>query len=148
MFQSDLEKAVQYSLMTEVANQSFLDQSKMKALAQYIETLLNFFPHIKPELKSFLLSLLEWSLSIRYIKTSDYKLKLEELSAQYEPFKDTPLSWADGGCAGSVPEKRGDVIDLLDWSMLMKLISDWSIRWIDDTNLWLINANDADFWYW
>ena len=128
MFQSDLEKAVQYSLMTEVANQSFLDQSKMKALAQYIETLLNFFPHIKPELKSFLLSLLEWSLSIRYIKTSDYKLKLEELSAQYEPFKDTPLSWADGGCAGSVPEKRGDVIDLLDWSMLMKLISDWSIR--------------------
>ena len=112
MFQSDLEKAVQYSLMTEVANQSFLDQSKMKALAQYIETLLNFFPHIKPELKSFLLSLLEWSLSIRYIKTSDYKLKLEELSAQYEPFKDTPLSWAEGGCAGSVPEKRGEEIDL------------------------------------
>ena len=115
--------------MTEVANQPVLNQPKMKALTSYLDALLNFFPHLKPEMKQFLLSLLEWSLSmsnVRPVTSSEYKAKLEELSAQHQPFLDTAKHWSEGGCAGSVPEKRGYPCSL--WSLFHSLMASSQTR--------------------
>ena len=74
VFMSDLEKAVEYSLMKEVAMQPVLDQMKLQALVYYIETLLNFFPNMRPPLKSFLISLREWPVQMRYATISQTQI--------------------------------------------------------------------------
>ena len=78
VYQSDIEKAVQYSIMTEVANQAILNPQKLRAFTDYIETLVTFFPNISMELKHFLLSLQEWLRSMRFkaLTMSAYKSKV------------------------------------------------------------------------
>ena len=107
VFMSDLEKAVQYSITKEVAMQPQLDQAKLQVLVFYIETLLNYLPHMREPMRNFLVSLREWPVLMRYnaISHTEYKRKVNELSQFYQPFAATPHDWK--GCAGSDPRFRG-----------------------------------------
>jgi len=107
--QSDLEKAVKYSITKEIATQPILDQRKLQTLYQFIETLISFFPNIRPEMKSFLVSLREWPRMMRLqsVQNSQYKAKVEELQTFHQPFAGTPTAWAETGCAGSSAQYRG-----------------------------------------
>ena len=121
--QSDLERAVKYSIMTEVAAQSYLSHAKFKALVDFVETLVNFFPNKTENLNNFLLSLLDWLRSNRYQSLSPqiYKAKVEELSELWQPWGAAPDTWASGGCAGSSPEKRGYPCAL--WTLFHSLMA-------------------------
>ena len=121
--QSDLEKAVQYSITKEVATQPILDQRKLQTLYQYLETLINFFPNMRPELKNFLISLREWPVMMRLksLTNTHYKAKVEELLLFHRPFAGTPSDWADAGCAGSSPQFRGYPCSL--WTLFHTLMS-------------------------
>jgi len=123
VYQSDLEKAVQYSLMTEVANQSLLYEAKVEALKNYLLSLLNFLPNTSKELQSFLLGLMEWlqSMQFKTVTPAAYKAKIQELSDLHEPFSSTPEDWSQGGCAGSSPEKRGYPCSL--WTLFHALMA-------------------------
>jgi len=107
VFMSDLEKAVEYSLMKEVAMQPHLNQVKLQTLVYFIETLLNYLPNMRPPMRRFLISLREWPVQMRYAAVShtDYKYKVNELSQFYQPFAATPPEWE--GCAGSQDQFRG-----------------------------------------
>ena len=100
---------MKYSIMTEVAAQSYLSHSKFKALVDFVETLVNFFPNKTEEMNRFLNSLLEWLKSNRYqtLTQKTYKAKVEELSDKFQVWDSVSDSWASGGCVGSSPEKRG-----------------------------------------
>ena len=123
VYQSDLEKAVKYSIMTEVAAQSYLSHEKFKALVDFVETLVNYFPNKTENLKNFLISLLEWLRSNRYQTLSQkiYKAKVKELSELFRPWDQVSDSWASGGCAGSSLEKRGYPCAL--WTLFHSLMA-------------------------
>ena len=123
VYQSDLERAVKYSIMTEVAAQSYLSHAKFKALVDFVETLVNFFPNKTENLTNFLSSLLEWLRSNRYHSLSQniYKAKVEELSDLHTPWGPASDTWASGGCAGSSPEKRGYPCAL--WTLFHSLMA-------------------------
>ena len=120
VFMSDLEKAVEYSLMKEVPMQSHLNQVKLQTLVYFIETLLNYFPNMRPPMQQFLISLREWPVQMRYAAVShiDYKYKVNQLSQFYQPFAATPSHWE--GCAGSQEQLRGYPCSL--WTLFHTLI--------------------------
>ena len=66
MYQSDLEKAVQYSLFTEISSQPMFDLAKKDALVLYIDSLLHYFPNQSPEMESFLKALIQWLRQWQY----------------------------------------------------------------------------------
>ena len=109
--------------MTEVAAQSYLSHEKFKALLDFVETLVNYFPNKTENLKRFLISLLEWLRTNRYQTLSQkiYKAKVEELSDLFRPWDQVSDSWASGGCAGSSPEKRGYPCAL--WTLFHSLMA-------------------------
>ena len=109
--------------MTEVAAQSYLSHAKFKAVVDFVETLVNFFPNKTENLNKFLVSLLEWLRSNRYQSLSQniYKAKVEELSDLFQPWGPASDSWASGGCAGSSPEKRGYPCAL--WTLFHSLMA-------------------------
>ena len=109
--------------MTEVAAQSYLSHAKFKALVDFVETLVNFFPNKTENLNNFLLSLLDWLRSNRYQSLSPqiYKAKVEELSDLWQPWGPASDTWASGGCAGSSPEKRGYPCAL--WTLFHSLMA-------------------------
>ena len=109
--------------MTEVAAQSYLSHSKFKALVDFVETLVNFFPNKTEEMNKFLNSLLEWLKSNRYqtLTQKTYKAKVEELSDKFQVWDSVSDSWASGGCAGSSPEKRGYPCAL--WTLFHSLMA-------------------------
>merc|ERR1712106_69280 len=120
VFMSDLEKAVEYSIMKEVAMQPVLDQMKLQTLVYYIEMLLNFFPNMRTPMRNFLISLREWPVQMRFsaISHTDYKAKVNELSQFYQPFAATPSDWE--GCAGSHSRLRGYPCSM--WTLFHTLI--------------------------
>ena len=120
VFMGDLEKAVEYSIMTEVAMQPVLDAKKLQTLIYYIETILSYFPNMKTPMRNFLISLREWPVQMRFASVShaDYKEKVNELSEFYSPFAATPSEWE--GCAGSQSHYRGYPCSL--WTLFHTLI--------------------------
>ena len=121
--QSDLEKAIQYSVTKEIATQPILDQRKLQTLYHYLETVINFFPNMRPEMKSFLVSLREWPVVMRLksVTNTHYKAKVEELLSHHHPFAGTPSAWAESGCAGSSPQFRGYPCSL--WTLFHTLMA-------------------------
>jgi len=120
VFMSDLEKAVEYSLMKEVPMQTHLSQVKLQTLVYFIETLLNNLPNLRPPMQQFLISLREWPVQMRYTAVShiDYKNKVDQLSKFYQPFAATPSDWE--GCVGSQEQFRGYPCSL--WTLFHTLI--------------------------
>ena len=102
--------------------------AQVDSLIVYLETLINYFPNITPELESFLSALLRWvrsSKNFNYnfqpITSSSYRTKITALDEQFSPFADTRSEWSEGGCAGSSPEKRGYPCSL--WSLFHALMA-------------------------
>merc|ERR1711892_48614 len=120
VFMGDLEKAVEYSIMKEIAMQPVLDTEKLQTMVYYLDAVLNYFPNMKTPLRKFLISLREWPVQMRFATVSnvDYKKKVHELSNFYLPFDDTPAEWE--GCAGSQSHFRGYPCSL--WTLFHTLV--------------------------
>jgi len=123
VYQSDLEKAVQYSLFTEISSQPMFDLAKKDALVLYIDSLLHYFPNQSPEMEGFLKALIQWLRQWQYqvLTPEMFKAKANELSEKHLPFANTPAQWSEGGCAGSSPEKRGYPCSL--WTLFHTLMA-------------------------
>ena len=107
VFMSDLEKAVQYSVVKEAGMQPYLDEEKIQSLIKYIQALISFFPHMRVSIRNFLTPLYNWLIEKQYLNVTStkYNQKLEFLLKHHQPFSGTPANWA--GCAGSQSKYRG-----------------------------------------
>ena len=107
VFMSDLEKAVQYSIVREVGMQPNLDEEKTKALIRYTQALISFYPNMRASMTNFLIPLQDWIIKNKHSKISStqYNEKVRLLSKHHQPFSATPSNWT--GCAGSQSKFRG-----------------------------------------
>ena len=107
VFMSDLEKAVQYSIVREVGMQPNLDEEKIKSLIHYTQALISFYPNMRASMTNFLIPLQDWIIKNKHLKISStqYNEKVRLLSKHHQPFSATPSNWT--GCAGSQSKFRG-----------------------------------------
>ena len=95
IFATDIEKAIQYSLMTEVPTQPILNHVKLQTFYRWIESIIRYAP-VRREILQFLVAIRSWmfnELGKSEWQGEDLIAKLEEFSNQYQPFNHTPDSW-------------------------------------------------------
>ena len=92
----DLEKAIKYSILTEIGSQPELNTLKVHVLYRWIEALTKYVS-MRAEIWSFLSAIKEWmSQSIvgsSVINGNEMADKLNELSNRYRAFQNTPREW-------------------------------------------------------
>ena len=77
VYATDLEKAIEYSIVSEISNQPMLDSEKLSALYLYLDTLVRYAP-VRMEIKDFLVSLREWPvrMGLNAVRSQDYRNKV------------------------------------------------------------------------
>ena len=92
----DLEKTIEYSILTEIGSQPELNTLKLHVLYRWIEALTKYVS-MRAEIWSFLSAIKEWmSQSIvgsSVINGNEMSDKLNELSNRYNAFQKTPKEW-------------------------------------------------------
>ena len=92
----DLEKAIEYSILTEIGSQPELNTLKLHVLYRWIEALTKYVS-MRAEIWSFLSATKEWmSQNIAgssVIKGNEMSYKLNELSNRHNAFQKTPKEW-------------------------------------------------------
>ena len=106
----DLEKAIKYSILTEIGSQPELNTLKLHVLYRWIEALTKYVS-MRAEIWRFLSAIKEWMsqnmVGSSVINGNEMSDKLNELSNVYNPFQKTPKEW------------RGKMEkNLLSWSSL------------------------------
>ena len=77
VYAGDLEKAIEYSILSEIPNQALLTPEKMTVMYLYLDVLVRFAP-VRAEIKEFLVSLREWPVRAKLytIRSKDYTKKV------------------------------------------------------------------------
>jgi len=105
--QDDIEKAIQYSLNTEIPMKPFMNYLELRALYKFLDVLVKNTPNLKKPMKNFLISLREWPQmgGLSTISGQQFKDKVQELEIFYEPFAETGTEFVN--CKGSAAKYRG-----------------------------------------
>ena len=116
----DLENSIRYALTIEIPTQQLLDESKMKAIYQYLEIIIRYLP-LRENIIKFLKALREWpiQMDLRTMKSTDFLDKVTELMSIHRPFDATPKEYI--GCKGSQPHFRGKPRHIREISCLLKI---------------------------
>ena len=93
----DIEKAIQYSLMTEISSQPELNKTKLEVLYRWLEALSKYVS-MRNRIWKFISAIKTWMQqniggSSQTITGNEFSDLLERLSLSYHPFNDTPLEW-------------------------------------------------------
>ena len=92
----DLEKAIEYSILTEIGSQPELNTLKLHVLYRWIEALTKYVS-MRAEIWSFLSAIKEWMsqdmVGSSVIKGNEMSDKLNELSNRYSAFQKAPKEW-------------------------------------------------------
>lgn len=125
VFASDLEKAIQYSIVKEIGSRAVLSTEHMSVIYLYLDVISQYAP-VRQEIVDFVVSLKEWPvrMGLQTIRKRDYKRKVNELTRLYRPFDGTPEEWR--GCKGSQPEYRGYPCSL--WTLFHTLMTNAAIQ--------------------
>ena len=99
VFMHDLEKAMLYSLLHEVAQHATIKGESLNALKNYIDALTTYFP-ARQTSKVFLMELRTWIMGHNdAVQGVDLSKAIVEIKSKLKAFSDTYERWI--GCAGS-----------------------------------------------
>ena len=93
----DIQKAIEYSLMTEIPSQPELNKVKLEVLYRWLDALTKYVS-MDNKIWKFISAIKSWmqqniSGSSQTITGSDISTQFDKLSRTYNPFNNTTLSW-------------------------------------------------------
>jgi hypothetical protein len=96
VFAIDLEKAIEYSIMTEIPSQPELNTVKLQVFYRWLEALTKYVS-MRNEIWQFLSATKTWMSQnvggLQGLRGNMLSNKLNELSAMYHPFEETSEDW-------------------------------------------------------
>ena len=96
IFDVDIEKAIEYSIMTEIPSQPELNIVKLHVFYQWLEALTKYVS-MRNEIWKFLSAVKTWMSETlggsALINGNTLSDKLDELSGKYKPFEKTLNDW-------------------------------------------------------
>ena len=93
----DIEKAIQYSLMTEISSQPVLDKVKLEVLYRWLDALTKYVS-MNNKIYKFISAVKMWMQqniggSSQTKTGNDLSSQLDRLALAYKPFNITSLDW-------------------------------------------------------
>lgn len=129
VFKRDLESAVRYSLMNEVALRKVISGAQLTALKKYLHVLIKYFPSSQNELR-FLKELNSTAIGEKtQIRGKQFSEVCVRLGNKYKVFL-SDQNWI--GCMGSSPEFRGYPCSL--WTLFHTLTVQEQVQDLDNVS--------------
>ena len=93
----DIEKAIQYSLMTEISSQPVLDKVKLEVLYRWLDALTKYVS-MNNKIYKFISAIKMWMQqniggSSQSKTGNDLSNQLDRLALAYRPFNETSSNW-------------------------------------------------------
>ena len=93
----DIEKAIQYSLMSEITSQPILTKVKLEVLYRWLDALTKYVS-MDNKIWKYISAIKTWMQenvvgSSHTITGNELSDQLHKLSLNYQPFNNTPLEW-------------------------------------------------------
>ena len=93
----DIEKAIQYSLMTEISSQPVLDKVKLEVLYRWLDALTKYVS-MNNKIYKFISAIKMWMQqniggSSQSKTGNDLSYQLDRLALAYRPFNETSSNW-------------------------------------------------------